>query len=54
MGFGYGYDKTYLDNLMAVTSEDIQKAANKYFTPGKLTVEIIPGKPAARKQSKPR
>ncbi len=53
MGFGYEYDKTYLDNLMSVTPADIQRVAQKYFTAGRVTVEIIPGKqPAAHKSVK--
>jgi predicted Zn-dependent peptidase len=52
MGFGYGYDGTYLNNLMAVTPEDIQATARKYFTSDKVTVEVIPGKPPAQKSKK--
>jgi predicted Zn-dependent peptidase len=47
MGFGYRYDTEYLDRIMAVTPEDIQKAANKYFTESRITVKIVPGKPPA-------
>jgi predicted Zn-dependent peptidase len=45
MGLGADYDKTYLDKLMSVTSDDIQKASIKYFTDNKITVEVVPGEP---------
>jgi len=52
MGFGYRYDKEYLDKLMAVTPEDIQKAAQKCFNSNMVTIQIVPGKPSAHKHKK--
>jgi predicted Zn-dependent peptidase len=52
MGLGADYDKTYLDKLMAVTSDDIQKAAVKYFNDNKVTVEVVPGVPPATSKKK--
>ena len=41
---GWQYLKTYLEKLEAVTPEDIQAAAAKYFTPdNKTSVYVIPG-----------
>jgi predicted Zn-dependent peptidase len=43
-GKGYAYDQQYLSDLMKVTSEDIQKAANKYFNRDSVEVELVPEK----------
>lgn len=52
MGLAPDYDDQYLENLMAVTSEDIQKAAVKYFSGSSITVEIMPGNPAPSARTK--
>ncbi len=44
MGKGYAYDQQYLEQLMAVTPEDIQNAAKQLFTGNYTTVEIVPEK----------
>jgi predicted Zn-dependent peptidase len=41
-GRGYAYDDQYINDLMAVTSSDIQKAARQYFTDNSVQVEIVP------------
>ncbi|MCX5781554.1 MAG: pitrilysin family protein [Elusimicrobia bacterium] len=42
LGKGYDYDQKYIEDLMAVTPEQIQKAAKKYFTGQSVTVEVVP------------
>jgi predicted Zn-dependent peptidase len=42
LGKGFDYDQKYLDELMAVTPEQIQKAARKFFTDKYITVELVP------------
>ena len=52
MGLGADYDKEFLDNLMAVTSKDIQKAAKKYFNRNKVTVKVVPASSPAKIKNK--
>lgn len=42
MGMGYDYDEKYLDSLLKVTSDDIQKAAKKHFNEDYVQLEMIP------------
>jgi predicted Zn-dependent peptidase len=42
VGRGYEYDAAYLDELMAVTAEDVQKATRACFTDTYVQVEVIP------------
>ena len=42
LGKGYDYDQKYLDELLAVTPEQIQKAAKKFFTDTFVSVELVP------------
>lgn len=42
VGRGYTYDARYLDELNAVTTEDIQRVARKYFTDQNVQIEIVP------------
>lgn len=40
IGLGYQFFDEFLDNIQKVTSEDIQRVANKYFTKSVLAVSI--------------
>jgi predicted Zn-dependent peptidase len=42
LGRGYSYDQKYLNDLMSVTSDDIRRVANRYFTTEYFKVEIVP------------
>jgi len=42
VGRGSAYDRKYLDELMAVSSADIQKAARRYFADNYVQIEIVP------------
>lgn len=42
VGRGYTYDAQYLNDLMTVTSADIQNAARKYFNDTYVQVEVVP------------
>ena len=44
LGAGYEFDERYLAQLMAVTPEDLQKAARKYFTDDYVQIELVPQK----------
>jgi predicted Zn-dependent peptidase len=41
MGKGYDYDEKYLQKLISVTPEDIQRVAKKYFTGPAVEVEVL-------------
>jgi predicted Zn-dependent peptidase len=40
-GLGPEYLSTYVKRVMAVTSEDVRRAANEYFTPDKMTLVVV-------------
>lgn len=44
MGNGCNYDEKYLQDLLLVSAEDVQKAANKYFTEQYVQIKIVPKK----------
>lgn len=42
LGRGYRYDDEYLNDLMAVTTDDIKRVARRYFTDDYFKVEVVP------------
>jgi zinc protease len=40
-GLGPEYLSTYVKRVMAVTPEDVRRAANEYFTPDKMTLVVV-------------
>ncbi len=42
LGKGYDYDETYMNEILAVTPDQIMSAAKKFFTNDSVTVEVIP------------
>ena len=44
MGKTYDYDEKYLENLMAVSRNDIKRIANKYFDENSVEVSVTPAK----------
>ncbi|WP_287131275.1 pitrilysin family protein [Candidatus Cyanaurora vandensis] len=53
LGLGLDYDQQYAPRVKAITTEEVQRVASQYFTPGPTVTIVGPSEPALLNLTKP-